>query len=105
MYEEMSDFRGLLDALFYAGESFVFFGVLVQEAQDRLERVVQIGEKIGNYNKIAQARLHLGELVEGRGRLEEAINYGRKALEYFALTDSLTAIYGRLAISSCKGIR
>lgn len=88
MYEEMGDPRGLLEALSFAGESFLRYGVLLHEAKDKLTRAVQLGEKMGSYDKIAAARINLGAIAERMGFLEEALAQSQKALEYSALTDT-----------------
>jgi len=86
MYEELGDQRGLLDAVLYAGQSFQ--GVLLfQEARDRFTRAVQIGEKIGHYDRISEALMSLSNNSEAHGHFEEAISQAMKALEYDALTD------------------
>jgi KaiC/GvpD/RAD55 family RecA-like ATPase/tetratricopeptide (TPR) repeat protein len=55
--------------------------------QNKLARAVQIGEKIGHYDKTAHALIYLGLLAEREGRLEEAMSYTRKALEINEQTD------------------
>ena len=87
LFKEMNDLRGLLDATFHGGTSLLFCGVLSQEASDMFSKTIQIGEKIGNYSTIAQARLLMGLLAERQGHLEEALSQSLKAIEYCALTD------------------
>jgi KaiC/GvpD/RAD55 family RecA-like ATPase/tetratricopeptide (TPR) repeat protein len=87
LYEDIGDMRGLLDALFYTGEVFCWFGIFTDEMQNKLARAVQIGEKIGHYDKTAQALIYLGLLAEREGCLEDAISYTRKALEINEQTD------------------
>jgi len=105
MYEEIGDLRGLLDALFFAGESFQMYGVLIQEAKQQLARTVQLGEKVGNFDRLAGALLYLGAIAEGLGLFEDAVVQTQKASEYAALTDTnylSNSIYLSLARQTAK---
>ena len=90
MHEELGDLRGLLEALLYAGESFWWYGVLIHEMRDILVRAVQIGERIGHYDRTAQALGYLALSSEYLGHFEEAISQTLKAIEYNSLTERET---------------
>ena len=73
--------------LLYAGASLISFGLL-DEAWDEFARLIQIGEKIGDYNRMAQTSLIMSRLLEARGHFEEALPWTLKAVEYFEKTDA-----------------
>ena len=61
---------------------------LIQEALDKYDKTVEIGEKVGDCNRLAWVGLYEGALLESVGRFEEAVNISRKGLKCAQRTDS-----------------
>lgn len=88
MLEEVQDLRELARAYCYTGRSFLSSGQFFHEAGDMLIRAIKIGERIGDFSTVAQARLYMSILAEGRGNFEEAVSESLKALEHSTKTET-----------------
>jgi pentatricopeptide repeat protein len=86
LYNELGDSRGLMDAYNRAGQYFGF-RMLKKEALEMYEKAIRIGEKIGDYNKLAEAYASSSWLLEN-ANLAESLSRSLKALEYCEKTDS-----------------
>ena len=87
LYEELNDFRGLMDANNRAGQVASvcrFF----EESRWRFAKAIEIGKKIGDFNRLAEAIAFSSLLLEYGGNLEDAVSTSLKALEYVKKTDS-----------------
>jgi tetratricopeptide (TPR) repeat protein/KaiC/GvpD/RAD55 family RecA-like ATPase len=80
--EELGDLRGLMSSMLGAGIALFFYGFF-QEAEKILINAIKIGGRIGDYERMSQASLALGRVLERLGRLEEALSANLKAIEYF----------------------
>lgn len=87
LYDELGDTRGLMDACNRAGQSFGY-RMLANEALDVYAKALRIGEKIGDFNRLAEAAVSSSWLFETEGNLAEALSRSLKALECSEETDS-----------------
>lgn len=87
LYDELGDARGLMDACNRAGQSFGY-RMLKKEALGMFEKAVIIGEKIGDFNRLAEAYVSSSWLFETENNPNEALARSLKALEYSEKTDS-----------------
>jgi len=104
-FEELGDARGLADAYNRAGQSFGY-RYLNAEALRMFEKSVRIGEKIGHYNRVAEAYATMAWIYEAMHQYPEALSVTFKALQYAKKTESqwinaivyanFTIIYSRL---------
>ena len=89
-YQELGDFRGEMEALFRSGH--VFFNCrLYDEAIQSYSKTEEIGQRIGDYNRMAWATSYLSWVCESKGDLKQAIIYNEKTVEYSEKTDSFYA--------------
>ena len=89
-YQELGDFRGEMEALSRSGH--VFFNCrLYDEASQSYSKTVEIGQRIGDYNRMAWATSYLSWVNESKGDLKQAIIYNEKTVEYSEKTDSFYA--------------
>ena len=99
IFNEIGDARGeILASLIGGGECFMLCG-LFEECYQVLANVVKIGERIGDYDDLAQAWFRLSDIPENEGNLNEAISQCLRALEYSEKTDTKGTqckIYARL---------
>ena len=86
MYEELEDFRGQLIARSRLGAAFA--GWDPKEADYNDEKVLKIGEKIGDYNIMALRIMTRGIRTARRGDLNGAVALGLKAVEYVEKTEA-----------------
>ncbi len=84
LYEELGDLRGKIDACNRAGQT----SIDLQQAEDFYSKAIEIGEKIGDYNRAAEASCHLGMRLEVEGDLPRALSNSLKAQEYSKKIDS-----------------
>ena len=103
--EEIGDFRGQVDAYFYAGQ--VFFNYrLFSEALSCFGKAFEISEKIGYIYRTSWAAVYSAITLDILGELEAAIIQNRLANKYAEKTDShyiqsqslasLLALYSKL---------
>jgi tetratricopeptide (TPR) repeat protein len=105
LFEELGDDRGLMDAYNRAGQNF-YTRILWTEALDSFEKAIQIGDRIEDFNRVAEAYASSAWVYESMGNLHEALSRSVKALEYSTKAQSqwirgitfsnLTRIYARL---------
>ena len=86
MYEEVEDFRGQLIARSRLG--LVIRAASPQEADNNDEKVLKIGEKMGDYNIMALIFMSRGIRIARRGNLNGAVALGLKAVEYAEKTEA-----------------
>ena len=87
LFEELGDTRGLMDACHRAGQSFGSY-FLTREALDMQAKAISIGERIGDFNRMAEASASASWSYESAGDLSAALSRSLKALEYCDKTDS-----------------
>jgi tetratricopeptide (TPR) repeat protein len=105
LYEHLGNSRKQTEAYFWEGNVYFFNGGLHQEALDSWAKVIKIGEKIGEYNRMAWARLYSGLLYESIGKLREALEDSLEGIKYAEKTDSYyiqSAIYATIARAYAK---
>jgi tetratricopeptide (TPR) repeat protein len=87
LYEELNDLRGQMDANNRAGQvsSICRF---TEESWRKYTKAIEIGEKIGDYNRLAEAMAFSSLSLEYAGNIEEAVSRSLKAAEYVKKTDS-----------------
>jgi tetratricopeptide (TPR) repeat protein/KaiC/GvpD/RAD55 family RecA-like ATPase len=90
LYEELRDLRGQMDACNRAAQN-CFFG-LKSETVNMFLKAIRIGEKIGDYNRVAEASAFLSQYYEISDDLNEALSQSLRALEYCQKTDSVWII-------------
>jgi tetratricopeptide (TPR) repeat protein len=105
LFKELGDDRGLMDAYNRAGQTF-YTRILGTQALDAFEKAIQIGDRIEDFNRVAEAYASSAWIFEGKGNLPEALARSLKALEYSTKAQSqwirgitfsnLTRIYARL---------
>jgi KaiC/GvpD/RAD55 family RecA-like ATPase/tetratricopeptide (TPR) repeat protein len=89
LFHELNDFRGEIIARVHGGgEVFALCCGLFQEARNNFENALRIGAKIGEFDKMAQACIGLGEILEQEGCFAEALSISPKMLEYSKQTES-----------------
>jgi tetratricopeptide (TPR) repeat protein len=104
MYDELGDFRGQMDANNRAGQAFHCCG-FSEEALKRFDKAVEIGSKIHDYNRMAEATAYSSSILENRGDLQGALSRSLRAIEYAKATDSywtLGAVYSSLVRQYAK---
>ena len=87
LFDELGDARGLMDAYNRAGQSFGY-RLLNDEALHFHEKAIQIGMKIGDFNRIADANASSAWIFEAIGDYSKALSASLKALECLGKTDS-----------------
>ena len=87
LYTEIGDDRGLMGACFRAGQSYGY-RMLTKEALEMYAKAVSIGNKIGNFNKMAEAIASASWSYEAIGNWTEALSKSLEALEYCKKTNS-----------------
>jgi len=87
LYDELGDTRGLMDACNRAGQSFGY-RMLTREALEIYEKAIKIGEKIGDFNRLAEASASSSWVFEAEGKPNEALTRSLIALGYSEKTDS-----------------
>jgi tetratricopeptide (TPR) repeat protein/KaiC/GvpD/RAD55 family RecA-like ATPase len=98
LYKELEDLRGQMLAYDRLGSCFGRAG-LFQEADDCHYEGLKIGEKIGDYNKMALSLFTRGMRYEYKGELREAVASSLKAVEYAEKTNAYVTqnlCYGNL---------
>ena len=105
LHEEIGDFRGQVDAYFYAGQIFFNYR-LFREALACFGKAEEIGEKIGYSNRIGWAAVYSAVTLDILGELEAAVSQNLLASKYAEKTDShyiqsqslgnLLALYSKL---------
>jgi tetratricopeptide (TPR) repeat protein len=86
LYNELGNSRGLMDAYNRAGQCFGF-RMLTKEALTMYEKAIKIGEKIGEYNRLAEAYASSSWILENADSAK-SLSRSLKALEYCEKTDS-----------------
>jgi tetratricopeptide (TPR) repeat protein len=76
-----------MDACNRAGQSFGY-RMLTREALEIYEKAIRIGEKIGDFNRLAEASASSSWVFEAEDQPNEALTRSLKALEYSEKTDS-----------------
>ena len=74
LYDELGDARGLMDACNRAGQSFGY-RLLIKEALDMHEKAVIIGEKIGDFNRVVEAKASGAFWLEVTGDVTKALSH------------------------------
>ena len=87
LYSDLGDVRGLMDACNRAGQSFGY-RLLNNEALNMHGEAIKIGEKIGDFNRVAEAKVSSAWVLERTDDLAEALSLSLKALEYSKRSDS-----------------
>lgn len=87
LYEELNDLRGQMDANNRAGQVFSICRFF-EESWRKFAKAIEIGEKIGDYNRMAEASAFSSLLLEYGGDLEGAVSRSLKAAEQVKKTDS-----------------
>lgn len=87
LFDELGDARGLLDACNRAGQS-LGYRMLTKEALEMHEKTFRIGEKTGDFNRMAEAKVSSAWVLEVSGDFAEALSASLKALEICEKTDS-----------------
>jgi tetratricopeptide (TPR) repeat protein len=87
LFDELKDSRGLTDACNRAGQSFGY-RMLTKEALDMNEKTCKIGEKIGYFNRMAEALVSSAWVLEVLDDFAGALSLSMKALEICKKTDS-----------------
>ena len=105
LHEEIGDFRGQVDAYFYAGQIFFNYR-LFREALAFFGKAFDIGEKIGYSNRMGWAAVYSAITLDILGELEDAVSQNLVATKYAEKTDShyvqsqslanLLALYSKL---------
>jgi tetratricopeptide (TPR) repeat protein len=104
LYEELGDFRGQMDASNRAGQAY-YFCYLETESLREFEKAIQIGERIHDYNRLAEATTYSSWIFTRNGDLENALALSLKAAEHAKKTDSfwtLGLVYSNLALQFAK---
>ncbi|HLN46139.1 MAG TPA: AAA family ATPase [Candidatus Sulfotelmatobacter sp.] len=103
LYNEMHDERGLVGACFRAGQSFGYM-MLAEKASEMYSRAVEIANRIGNFNKAAEAKASSSWLFEAVGDWNRALSTSLEALQLSKKTDSEwvnAIIYSNLVRQYC----
>ncbi len=103
-FKELGDLRGLADAYNRAGQSFGY-RMLNQEALGMHQEAVRIGEKIGHYNRVAEAYASMSWVYEAMDQYPQALSASLKALEYAKKTGSQwtnAIVYANLSVIYSK---
>ncbi len=87
LFDELCDARGLMDAYNRAGQSFGY-RMLNAEALQFHQKAIQIGLKIGDSNRVAEANASSAWIFEATGDYDKALSASLKALECLSKTDS-----------------
>lgn len=87
LHQELGNTRNELVGKAYRHMYFVSFG-LFKEMDDEFNNILNIGEKIGDFNSLAEASMYMSGRFEHSGNFEEAIALTLKALEYSRKTDT-----------------
>ncbi|MGE5574886.1 MAG: BREX system ATP-binding domain-containing protein [Ignavibacteria bacterium] len=90
LYREMDDFRGEMEAYFRSGHVFFNCG-LYDQAWDSYSKSAEIGERVGDYNRLAWSTSYLSWVSESRNNLDEALSQIKRTAEYSEKTDSFYA--------------
>jgi len=85
IYEGLQDLRGQMDAYNRAGQVSVG---LPGETALWYSKAIDIGKKIGDFNRAAEASSSFATFCEAAGDLDEALAKSLQALEYSKQTDS-----------------
>ncbi len=104
LYEDLRNSRKLIEAYFFLANAYLFTG-LHQEALDCFAKLVDVGARIGEYNRMSWAGLYSGLMYESMGELDKMLSYSQKALEYAKKTDSFylqSMVYANLTRAYAK---
>jgi len=104
LYRELCDIRGEITATLLGNSALQLFG-LVKGHGDRYANVLEMAEKIGDFENLVEASLQVGLSYEFRGRFEEAIDQSLKSLEYSNKTDAKgtqSRVYAALTMQYAK---
>jgi len=86
LFQELGDIRNELIDRVYRYKFFNSF-VLLQEIGDEFNKILNIGEKIGDFHSLCEVIMVMSERFENSGNFEEAIALSLKALEYSRKTN------------------
>ncbi|MEJ2126852.1 MAG: AAA family ATPase, partial [Candidatus Bathyarchaeota archaeon] len=86
LFQELGDIRNELIDRVYRYKFFNSF-VLLQEIEDEFNKILNIGEKIGDFHSLCEVIMVMSERFENSGNFEEAIALSLKALEYSRKTN------------------
>jgi tetratricopeptide (TPR) repeat protein len=86
IFNELGDFRKEIVVDRSIGLAFIYL-MFFPEARVELNKVLRVGEKIGDFNELARARGILGLTDEYEGKIEESLSQVLKAFEYNKRTD------------------
>jgi KaiC/GvpD/RAD55 family RecA-like ATPase/tetratricopeptide (TPR) repeat protein len=84
--ELYGDSHELVRAIFWSALDFMIAG-LFQESLEKLNQVLQFGEKTGDYLFLARACVLSSNFFETKGQIEKALSMSLKALKYYGKTD------------------
>jgi tetratricopeptide (TPR) repeat protein len=91
LYKDLGDLRGEMDADSRAGQTYYCCG-FTKEALERWNKCVEIGGKIHDYNRMAEATAYSSWIMEDIGDLQGALACSLKATEYARGTDSILTL-------------
>jgi tetratricopeptide (TPR) repeat protein len=86
LFHELGDIRNELIGRVYRYKFFKPFGLL-QEIGDEFNKILNIGEKIGDFHSLSEIVMIMGEQIENSGKFKDAITLTLKALEYSRKTN------------------
>jgi predicted ATPase len=104
LYEKLGNARRQAEAYFWVGMAEFTSGIN-KEALDNWDKVIKIGEKICEFNRMAWAKLYSGLLHESVDELEAALEDSLKGIEYAEKTDSYyirSMLYANIVRASAK---
>lgn len=100
IFRDLEYLRGENLASYIGGVDCFLLCGLFEECYANAEKVIKIGERIGDYDNLAQAWWRLSDIPESDGEISTAISFCLKALNYSKKTDARGTeckIYAKLA--------
>ena len=87
LFQELGDLRAQIKVTYWTTISYNSFG-LFREAIEKSRQTVELGWKLGDYDKLARTCFIWSKMLEAQGRVEEAIAVNLKGIEFFDMTDA-----------------
>jgi KaiC/GvpD/RAD55 family RecA-like ATPase/tetratricopeptide (TPR) repeat protein len=94
IFDDLGYLQGKIDALMWAADGFGFSG-LPDQSYKLYQETIKLGEKIGDYRRIAEATLKSSVYYIGIGDFSSAVSTTLKTLDYAKKTD-INWLMGRL---------